>query len=323
MRRREFIVGLAGTVACSRAASAQQPAVPVVGFLALPSADHSDGVIAPFLQGLKEAGGYIEGSNVVIEYCWAENRLDRLRALAADLVRRRVVVIAAYGSTAGLAAKAATATIPVVFSIAGDPVQLGLVASLDRPGANVTGHAVLSTELAPKRLQMLRELVPDAARFGILVDPASSSFQSVIPELQTAAHTLGLQLVFVNARTDGDLEAAFSTFSQQRVGAVLFSSSTFYNGRMEHLAALAVRHALPAIFQYAEFALAGGLMSYGSSLSYVGHQAGIYTARILKGDKPADLPVEQATKIELTSTSKPRRHLGSNFRPDFWYAPTK
>jgi putative ABC transport system substrate-binding protein len=294
-------------------ARAQQPAMPVIGYLGAQSADVDyKHVTVPFLQGLKETG-YVEGQNVAIEYRWAENQYDRLPALAADLVRRRVTVIVASGILAALAAKAATTTIPIVFATGGDPIALGLVASLNRPGANVTGIAILSAELAPKRLQLLRELLPNAAVFGVLADPVSASTQSVVAELQAAARALGRQLVFVNAKTDGDLETAFATFSQQHVGAVLVSNSSFYTRRMEQLAALAARHALPAIFPYREFALAGGLMSYGSSLGYQMHQVGIYTGRILKGEKPADLPVEQAARIELTLNLKTVKALGIEF----------
>jgi putative ABC transport system substrate-binding protein len=257
---------------------------------------------------LKETGD-VEGQNVAIEYRYAENHYDRLPALAADLVRRRVAVIVA-GTAAALAAKAATTTIPIVFTTSGEPVTSGLVASLNRPGANLTGSATLQTELSPKQLQLLREVIPNAARFGVLADPAFPSVQSIITALQAAARTLGLQLVVVNSRTDSDLETAFATFSQQRVGAVLFSNSTFFNRRMEQLAALAARHALPAIFPYREFALAGGLMSYGSSLGYLLHQVGINTGRILKGDKPADLPVQQVTKIDLVINLKTAKALG-------------
>ena len=207
-----------------------------------------------------------------------------------------------------LAAKSSTMIIPIVFTTAGDPVALGLVASLNRPGANLTGIANLAGELAPKQLQLLRELIPNAAAFGILVDPAFPP--TMITDLQAAARTLGLQLIIVNARTDSDLEPAFSTFSQQRVSALLVGDSAFYNRRTEQLAPLAARHALPAIFPYREFALAGGLMSYGSSIDYGWHQSAIYTARILKGEKPADLPVEQATKIELIINLKTAKALG-------------
>jgi putative ABC transport system substrate-binding protein len=243
---------------------------------------------------------------VAVEYSWAENNVDRLPALAADLARRRISVIVAVGATAALAAKAATLTIPIVFATGGDPVALGLVASLNRPGRNLTGSVDLQGEVAPKRLQLLRELLPNAARFGVLADPAAP----FIPDLQAAARTLGLQLVVVNARTDSDLETAFDTFSQQRVGAVLVGPSNLYIRRTEQLAALADRHALPAIFQYREHALAGGLMSYGSSLGWEYHEAGIYTGRILKGEKPADLPVQQVTKIQLAINMKTAKALG-------------
>jgi putative ABC transport system substrate-binding protein len=310
IRRREFIAGLGSAAAMTFAARAQQPTVPVIGYLGAQSADDDyKSLNVRFLQGLKEAG-YVEGQNVAIEYRWAENEYDRLSLLAADLVRRRVAVVLALGTPAALAAKAATTIIPIVFTSAGNPVALGLVASLNRPGGNLTGIVVLSSDLTSKRLQLLRELIPNATVFGILADPTSSDIQSRIADLQAAARTLGLQLVFANARTDRDLEAAFATFSQQRAGAVLVSSSTFYNRRMDQLAALAARHALPAIFPYHEFALAGGLMSYGSSLDYAYHRAGNYTGRILKGDKPADLPVEQATKLELVINLKTAKALG-------------
>jgi len=314
MRRREFIAGLGSAAAWPLAARAQQSAMPVIGFLSPQSAevDYKIDVTVPFLQGLQDAG-YVEGQNVSIEYRRAEGQIDRLPTLADDLVRRRVAVIATTGFSAALAAKAATMTIPIVFATGADPVALGLVASLNRPGANVTGSAVLEAELAPKRLQLLRELLPNAARFGVLTDPAVPPTQSVVAELQRPARTLGLQLVFVNARTDGDLETAFATFSQQRVGAILVGNSSSYHQRMEQLAPLAARHALPAIFPYREYALAGGLMSYGSSLGYMNHQAGIYTGRILKGEKPADLPVEQATRIELALNLKTAKTLGITF----------
>jgi putative tryptophan/tyrosine transport system substrate-binding protein len=257
--------------------------------------------------------GYVVGQNVAIEYRWAENQPDRLPALAADLVRRRVAVIVASGGTAAVPAKAATATIPIVFYTGIDPVASGLVASLNRPGANLTGSANLSGELAPKRLQLLHELIPDAALFGVLADPASPSTQFLIPDLQAAARTLGQQLVIANASTDSDFETAFATFLQQRVGAVVVGDSTFYFRRAEQLAALAARHALPAIFSFREYALAGGLMSYGNSRSHEFHQLGIYTGRILKGEKPADLPVEQAVKIELTLNLKTAKALGIEF----------
>jgi putative ABC transport system substrate-binding protein len=283
--------------------------MPVIGYIGAQSIDdeYKDRIV-PFFQGLKETG-YVEGQNVAIEYRWAENQYDRLPTLAADLVRRRVAVIVVSGTEAALAAKAATTTIPIVFSAGGDPVALGLVASLNRPGANLTGIANLAGELAPKQLQLLREVVSNASRFGVLMDPAFPATPSTIAGLQAAARTLGLQLVIVNARTDSDIEMAFATFSQQHVGAVLVGNSTLYTRRTAQLAALAARHALPSMFPFREFALADGLMSYGGSIHYFYHQAGIYAGRILKGEKPADLPVEQTTKIELVINLKTAKTL--------------
>jgi putative tryptophan/tyrosine transport system substrate-binding protein len=311
MRRREFIAGLGSAAAWPAVARAQQqPAMPVVGYIGTQSADDDyKNFTVPFLQGLKEAG-YVVGQNAAIEYRWAENQYDRLSALAADLVRRRVAVIVANQTPAALAAKAATTTIPIIFTTGGDPVALGLVASLNHPGGNLTGTAVLTGELSPKQLQLLRQLIPNAATFGILADPGFPPTPSIITALQAAAHTLGLQLVIMDARTDSDLETAFAAFSQQHVGAVLVNDSNFYSRRMEQLAALTARHALPAIYPLREFALAGGLMSYGSSLGYFYHQAGIYTGRILKGDKPADLPVQQVTKIDLVINLTTAKALG-------------
>jgi putative tryptophan/tyrosine transport system substrate-binding protein len=310
MRRREFIGSLAGAAAWPLVARAQQRAMPVIGYLSSQSADDEyQIIIVPFLRSLRETG-YVENQNVAVEYRYAENQLDRLPVLAADLVRRRVAVIVAAGTPATLAAKAATATIPIVFSSGADPVALGLVASLNRPSANVTGITNLGVELAPKQLQLLRELVPNAAAFGVLGDPAFPATQSIIADLQAAARILDLQLVVVKARTVRDLETAFATFSQQHVGAVLIGNSIFLSRRVETLAALAARHALPAIYSYREGALAGGLMSYGSSVGYPYHQVAIYTARILKGDKPADLPVQQVTKIELVINLKTAKALG-------------
>jgi putative ABC transport system substrate-binding protein len=260
VKRRTFIAGLGSAAAWPVVAGAQQP-VPVIGYLDSTTARGAAARLDAFRKGLSETG-YVEGQNVAVDYRYAENQFDRLPALAADLVRRRVAVIVASGFNAARPAKAAATTIPVVFLTGGDPVELGLVASLNRPGANVTGIAVLTAELAPKRLQLLRELKPNAAQFGVLADPASPDVQSIITDLQAAAPTLGLQLVVVYARTDSDFETAFATFSQQRVGAVLVgTASTFYNQRREQLASLAARHALPAIFQYREYALAGGLIA--------------------------------------------------------------
>ena len=263
IRRREFIAGLGSAAAWSLAARAQRAGMPVIGYLGAQYDEYK--VFVPFLQGLKETG-YVEGQNVAIEYRWAENQFDRLAVLAADLVRRRVAVIVANGAEASLEAKAATTTIPIVFSTGGDPVALGLVASLNRPGGNVTGIAGLFSELAPKRLQLLRDLIPDAAVFGVLADPSFPDIQSQIADLQAAARTMGLQLTVAYARTDSDLETAFATLSQQRVGAVLVGSSGVFTSRREQLAALAARHALPAIYSVREFALAGGLMSYSAAM---------------------------------------------------------
>ena len=310
MKRRQFIAGLGSAAVLPLLARAQQPALPVVGYLDATWLETSRERIAAVHRGLSETG-YVEGRNLAVEYRWAENQFDRLPVLAADLVRRRVAVILASATEAALAAKAATTTIPIVFSIGGDPIAFGLVASLNRPGANITGIANLTGELAPKRLQLLRELLPDAALFGVLVDPAFPGTQSTIVDLQAAARTLGLQLIVVNAGNDSDLETAFASFSQQRVGAFIIGvGGTFFNRRTEQLAALATRHALPAIFPFREYALAGGLMSYGSSLGYFYHQLGIYTGRILKGEKPADLPVQQITKIDLVINLKTAKALG-------------
>jgi putative ABC transport system substrate-binding protein len=313
MRRRTFIAGLGSAAAWPVVAQAQQRALPVIGFL---NPQAANDFTASFLQGLKETG-YVEGQNVAVEYRHAENQFDRLPALAADLVRRRVAAIVTYGAAASLAAKAATTTIPIVFGTGTDPVALGLVVSLNRPGANVTGTTVLTVELAPKQLQLLRQVMPNATRFGVnatrfgvLADPAFPPTQSTIADLQAAARTLGAQLVVVNARTDSDLETAFATFSQRHVGGVLVSPSSFFPRRTEQLAALAARYKLPAIFPYSEYALAGGLMSYGSSFGYMMHQVGIYTGRILKGEKPADLPVVQPSKLELIINLKTAKALG-------------
>jgi putative ABC transport system substrate-binding protein len=304
MRRREFITGLGSAAAWPAVAQAQQPAMPVIGYLGAQSADddYKDFTV-PFLQGLTETG-YVDGQNVWVEYRWAENQFDRLPGLAADLVRRGVAVILASGTPATLAAKAATTTIPIVFSSGADPVALGLVASLNRPGTNLTGTAVLEAELAPKRLQLLYGLMPNAALFGVLADPDTPTTPSLIADLQAAARTLGLQLIIEYAKTDSDLETAFATFSQLRVGAVLVGISNFYSRRIEKLVALAARHALPAIYQYREFALAGALMSYGSSIHYAFHQAGIYTGRILKGQKPDSGPAGRKNRAGYQSKDR-------------------
>jgi putative ABC transport system substrate-binding protein len=309
MNRREIIAGLGGAAAWPLVARAQQSAMPVIGYLSLQSADDEyKNITVPFLEGLKEAA-YVEGQNVAVEYRYAENQYDRLPALVADLLRRRVAVIVTPSTPGALAAKAATTTIPIVFVVGTDPVALGLVVSLSRPGGNLTGTAILSAELAPKRLQFLRQLMPNAAEFGVLVDPVFPATPSMIASVQVAAPMLGVQLIIVNARTDSDLETAFATFSQEHVGAVLVCDSTFYSRRAKQLVALAARHALPATYPFHEDARAGGLMSYGSSLGYGGYQVGLYTGRI-KGEKPADLPVQQPTKFELAINLKTAKALG-------------
>jgi putative tryptophan/tyrosine transport system substrate-binding protein len=313
MKRREFIEGLGSAAAWPLVAQAQQSAMPVIGFLGAQSADDDyDNITVPFLRGLKETG-YVVGQNVSVEYRHAENQYDRLPALAADLVRRRVAVILAAGTPATVAAKAATTRIPIVFATGADPVASGLVASLNRPGANITGIANLAGELGPKRLQLLRDLIPNAVTFAVVADPAFPITPSVIVDLHAAARTLSVQLIVEYARTDSGLETAFATFSQQHVGAVLVGDSTFYNRRTGKLAALATRHALPAIFSFREYALAGGLMSYGTSIRYEYQQAGIYTARILMGANPAELPVQQVTRIELILNLKTPKALGIEF----------
>jgi putative tryptophan/tyrosine transport system substrate-binding protein len=307
MKRRDFIAGIGSAAAWPLAVRAQQgDRVRRIGVLISTNENVPVRFVEVFRQGLGEAG-YVEGRNLEIEYRYPENQFDQLPALAADLVRRDVAVIVALGGPAALAAKAATTTIPIVFGTGADPVALGLVPSLNRPGGNVTGIVNLGSDLAPKRLQLLRDLIPNAAVFGVLADPGS---QSVIADLQAAARKLGVQLVVENARIDSDLEPAFAAFSQQRVGAVLVTFSAFYNQHTVQLAALAARHALPAIYRYPEFALVGGLMSYGSSLDYIIRQVGNYAGRILKGDKPADLPVQQITKLELVINLKTAKALG-------------
>jgi putative ABC transport system substrate-binding protein len=308
IRRREFIAGLGSAAVWPVVARAQQAAVPVIGYLSTSSADRNS--TPAFLQSLKE-NGFVEGRNVAIEYRWAEGQPDRLPAFAADLVRRRVAVIVAAGVEAALVAKAATTTVPIVFATGTDPVALGLVASLNRPGGNLTGFSGSLDELASKRLQLLRELTPNAALFGILTDPSFPSTPSIIAELQAAGRNV--QFIVVSASTDSDLETAFATFSQRRVGALMVGPSVFYNRRREQLASLAAQHALPAVYPNALFAVAGGLMSYGGMVGQVDdtrHKLGIYTARILKGDKPADLPVQRATKMELVINLKTAKALG-------------
>jgi putative ABC transport system substrate-binding protein len=312
MRRRQFITLLGGAAATwPLTARAQQAAMPVVGFLNSQSADEYAHYVRDFREGLGEAG-FVEGRNVAIEYRWAETQNDRLPALAADLVSRQVRVIAA-NTFAALATKAANTTIPVVFVTAGNPVELGLVASLSRPGGNVTGVTALSVEVAPKRLELLHELIPTANAMALLVNPTNPSLaEPQSRDLRAAARTLGLQLHVVQASTERDFETVFAALRQLQVSALVVASDALFTSRREQLVALTLRHAMPTIFDH-DFAEAGGLMGYGGSFAHAYHQAGVYTGRILKGDKPADLPVEQATKIELIINMKTAKALGLTF----------
>ena len=311
MRRREFITLLAGaTVAWPFAARAQQSAMPVVGFLHSSSPGGYASRVAAFRQGVNEAG-YIEGRNVTIEYRWAEGHNDRLPELAADLVRRNVTVIAATTTPAALAAKAATATIPIVFVTAGDPVKLGLVAGLNRPGGNLTGVTTLSVEVAPKRLEALYEIIPTATTFALLISSSSPALaESTTRDVRASARTLGVQLHVVSATMDNEIDDAFASLAKLRAGGLVIGSDTFFTSRSERLPSLALRYALPAVYEWREFAAAGGLISYGTDSRDAYRLAGIYTARVLKGEKPADLPMQQATKVELYINLKTAKTLG-------------
>ena len=307
--RRKFIAALGGATVWPLAARAQQPAMPIIGYLATRALGDDPHLLAAFHLGQKEAG-YVEGQNVAVEYRFAENQYDRLPALAADLVRRQVAVIVANGRAAQ-AAKDATATIPIAFVAGFDPVAVGLVASLSRPGGNATGVSILDVELGPKRLELLHDLVPTATVIAALVNPTDPArAETTSRELQTAARTLGLQFHVLNASTDQDFDAVFARLVEMRAGGLVIGGEPFFNSRSEQLGALTIRYAVPAIYQLRTFAAAGGLMSYGGSLTDAYRLLGVYTGQLLKGEKPADLPVQQATKVEMIINLKTAKMLG-------------
>jgi len=316
MQRREFITLLGGAAAAwSLAARAQQgERMPVIGFLGGTSPEVYADRLRAFHQGLKEAG-YVEGRNVEIEYLWAEGRNDLLPALAAQLARRQVAVIVAAGGTpSAFAAKAATATIPIIFGVAVDPVELGLVASLNRPGGNLTGVTNLNVEVGPKRLELLRELLPSATLIAVLVNPTNPTIgEPFVRDLEAAAHTLRFKLLVLHASTERDLDTAFATLLQQRADALVISPDQFLTTRIEQLAQLTLRHGIPAISQLRQFATAGGLTSYGSSETEYYRPVGVYTGRILNGEKPGDLPVLRSSKVELIINMKTAKVLGITF----------
>ena len=311
MRRREFIALVSGATATwSFAGLAQQPTMPVVGFINAASPQPYARMLSAFLKGLSETG-YVENQNVKIEYQWAQGEIDRLPALVNDLVRREVAVIAATGTPASLAAKAATTTIPIVFEMGNDPVQLGLVASLNRPGGNITGVAQMATEVAPKRLELLHEMIPKARIIALLVDPNDPVIlENTKRGVQAAAQTLGLEVHALNVGSDGDLDAVFPKLIDLQAGGLVISGGQFFNSRSKQLAAKALEYTVPTIFLYVDFAAAGGLMSYGTSITDAYRLAGVYTGRVLKGEKAADLPVQQAIKVELIINLKTAKALG-------------
>jgi putative ABC transport system substrate-binding protein len=313
MKRREFMLLLAGAMAAAPSLRAQQKAMPVIGWLSSESPGPSAPFVAAFHQGLSETG-YVGGQNVAIEYRWAEGSYDRLPALAADLVGRKVDVILTGGTPSALAAKSATSTIPVVF-IVGDAVAAGLVPSLARPGGNLTGVSMLTVELMPKRLELLSELVPQAGVIALLVNPNNAITERIMRDVREAAAAKGVQLHILKAGTESEIDTAFATLVELHIGALLVSTDPFFNSRREQLVALASRHAVPAIYEWREFAEAGGLISYGPSLTAVNRQVGVYAGRILKGAKPADLPVQQPTTFELVVNLKTAKALGLGVPP--------
>jgi putative ABC transport system substrate-binding protein len=314
VRRREFIAGLAGAAAWPLAARAQQPALPVVGFLGTGLADASADRVRAFRKGLGETG-YVEGQNVTVEYHWLEGQFDRLPALAADLVRRRVAVIAATG-VAAFAAKAATTTIPIVFAFGEDPVKHGLVASLARPGGNATGINFFNAEVVAKRLGLLHELVPKAVRVAVLVNPTNAAgAETTSRDVQEAARAIGLQVQILNASTSREIDAAFAAVARERLDALFVASDGFFASRRVQFATLATRDRIPAVYADREIVVAGGLMSYGTDLADRYRQVGVYAGNILKGAKPADLPVVQSTKFEFVINLQTARALGIDVPP--------
>ena len=315
MKRREFVSLFGAAITWPLVARAQQPTLPVVGFLNAASAQNYTRQLAAFLKGLGESG-YVDGRNVAVEYRWAEDQNDRLPAMAADLVHRQVAVIAATSTPAALAAKAATTTIPIIFELGSDPVELGLVASLSRPGGNVTGVIQWNIEVAPKRLELLHELLPTARVMALLVDPTDpTNAKTAVSEVSAAAHTFGLQLHVLNASNESDFTEVFAKLIQLGAGGLVVSGGPFFASHEKQLAALTVRHAVPAAFEHRAFTAAGGLLSYGSDITDAYRLTGIYTGRILRGDKPAELPVQRATKVELYINLKTAKALGLSVPP--------
>jgi putative tryptophan/tyrosine transport system substrate-binding protein len=310
VKRREFIALLAGTATWPIAARGQQPAMPVIGFLSSRSPGESANLVEAFRQGLRESG-FVEGQNAAIAFRWAEGHYDRLPALAAELVELRVAVLfTAGGPPAAFAAKAATQTIPVVFSAALDPDRIGLVASLNRPGGNVTGMSFFPLEIAAKSVQLLKELLPAATLIGYLVNPSTPAAHLYGEEASNAAKALGIAVHILNASTESDLDEAFASLAKADAGGLVVPAEPFFDSQRDRIVALAARHAIPAIYGLREYAVAGGLMSYGASLPNAYRQGGIYVGRVLKGEKPADLPVQQATKYDLVLNLKTAKALG-------------